>query len=77
MIGLNLRRLKVDEQLGSDNKAGVGREMEDYRHGEFFRTPEPSTSSDNLAFNSLKAILSCWFLMSSSQMHSCKFPNRH
>jgi hypothetical protein len=27
-------RLNADEQLGSDNKAGAGRDMEDYRPGE-------------------------------------------
>jgi len=75
MIGSDLLRLTPDEQLGSDNKAGAGKDMEDYRPGEFFQTPQPSTSSDNVTFNSLRAILSCWFLMSSSQMHSCKFPN--
>ena len=39
MIGSNLFRLTSDEQLGPDNKAGAGKDMEDYRSGEFFQTP--------------------------------------
>jgi hypothetical protein len=39
VIGLNLLHLIADEQLGTDNKAGAGRDAEDYLPGELFRTP--------------------------------------